>query len=517
MSASNEKKTRKDQTGAAWLDPKTAREARQRKEEKRSDRLYALIAILFVIVAVVSITWKNNVIQKNATAATINGVNYSAAEVQYYYKNAYQTFVTNYNSYLSYFGLDTSKDLKDQTCNMSEDAGTWYDYFLKQGLQQMSSIHALCDAADKDGFTWTDDMQSQLDDSMDSLTTAAKNYNYTTDQYIRAIFGSIVSEKVYKDQLKLSILAQAYSDKYQKSLTYTTDDLNTAYTKDPNSFDEVDYQSVKVDGSVATTDASGNTVDVTDEMKTDAMAAAKSTANSIYADFKTGKSLSDLADANSDAKATYTDGQAGTYSDTPLMKWLFDSSRKAGDSTLIEDTDGSAYYVVSFSKRYRYEYNTVNVRQILIKPEETTLKEGDDGYDADVAAKKADAKSKAEDLLSQWKSGDATEDSFAELANKNSDDTGSNTNGGLYSQVYKGQMVTNFNDWCFDASRKTGDTGVVESDYGYHVLYFVGTDLPYWQVQVTNSLKSNDYNEWYTGLTKDYDATQHSFGMKFVG
>ena len=35
-------------------------------------------------------------------------------------------------------------------------------------------------------------------------------------------------------------------------------------------------------------------------------------------------------------------------------------------------------------------------------------------------------------------------------------------------------MVTNFNDWIFDASRKPGDTGIVESDYGYHIIYFVG-------------------------------------------
>lgn len=198
------------------------------------------------------------------------------------------------------------------------------------------------------------------------------------------------------------------------------------------------------------------------------------------------------------------------------MNWLFDDSRKAGDNAMLEDTTNSSYYVVVYEKRYRNEYDTVNVRHILIEPEATTLASTDDGYDADVAQKKADAKKKAEDLLAQWKSGEATEDSFAKLANENSADTGSSDNGGLYSQVYKGEMETAFNDWCFDSSRKTGDTGVVETSYGYHVMYFVGTDLPYWQVQVTNALKSNDYNTWYTALTKDYTATQHSFGIQYV-
>ena len=36
-------------------------------------------------------------------------------------------------------------------------------------------------------------------------------------------------------------------------------------------------------------------------------------------------------------------------------------------------------------------------------------------------------------------------------------------------------MVANFNDWCFDASRQPGDHGIVETEYGYHIMYFSGT------------------------------------------
>ena len=77
-------------------------------------------------------------------------------------------------------------------------------------------------------------------------------------------------------------------------------------------------------------------------------------------------------------------------------------------------------------------------------------------------------------------------------------------------------MVTNFNDWCFDASRKTGDTDIVESSYGYHIMYFVGEDLPYWQVRVTNTMKNNDFSEWTESLLQDYTVTEGS-GMKYVG
>ena len=211
----------------------------------------------------------------------------------------------------------------------------------------------------------------------------------------------------------------------------------------------------------------------------------------MYTSFKAGKNLSDLADGND--KATFTDGKAGSYSSSVLMDWLFDNARRSGDSAVLADKDGSAYYVVSFDKRYRQEYSTVDVRHILIQPETGTIAKGEDGYDDEQAKLKADAKAKAEDLLAQWKAGDATEDSFAELAKKNSSDSGSSADGGLYKQVYQGQMVGTFNDWCFDSSRKSGDTGVVETDYGYHVMYFVGTDRPYWQVKVDSTLRNKDY------------------------
>ena len=128
------------------------------------------------------------------------------------------------------------------------------------------------------------------------------------------------------------------------------------------------------------------------------------------------------------------------------------------------------------------------------------------------------AKAEAEDILAQWEAGDKTAESFGALAEEYSDDPGSNTNGGLYTEVYKGQMVTEFNDWCFDESRQPGDTGIVynEGSYtGYHVIYFVGTDAPYWQVQVRNAMKNADYTQWNNALVKDITATEAS-GMKYL-
>ncbi|MDD6678429.1 MAG: peptidylprolyl isomerase [Firmicutes bacterium] len=115
----------------------------------------------------------------------------------------------------------------------------------------------------------------------------------------------------------------------------------------------------------------------------------------------------------------------------------------------------------------------VDVRHILINPEGGTTDENgqtiysDDEWDA--------CRQKAQQVLDGWLAGEKTEDSFALLANEHSQDPGSNTGGGLYTDVTEGQMVEEFNDWCFDASRMPGDYGLVKTRFGYHIMYFSGS------------------------------------------
>ena len=131
--------------------------------------------------------------------------------------------------------------------------------------------------------------------------------------------------------------------------------------------------------------------------------------------------------------------------------------------------------------------STVDVRHILILPEGATVENVTTEEFSDEAW--AAGEQKAQKILDAWLSGDKTEDSFAELANENSADTGSNTNGGLYTGVTEGQMAEAFNDWCFDADRKAGDYGIVKTQFGYHIMYFRGSQL-LWESQAKSDLIS---------------------------
>ena len=113
-----------------------------------------------------------------------------------------------------------------------------------------------------------------------------------------------------------------------------------------------------------------------------------------------------------------------------------------------------------------------SVRHILIQPKGgTTDESGTTTYSDD---EWATALSEAERILKQWQEGEATEDSFAVLANTYSEDGGSNTTGGLYEEIHiDASYVAEFKNWAIDATRKTGDTEIVKTTYGYHIMYFV--------------------------------------------
>ncbi len=116
----------------------------------------------------------------------------------------------------------------------------------------------------------------------------------------------------------------------------------------------------------------------------------------------------------------------------------------------------------------------IDVRHILVCPKGGTK----DEYGQTTYSQKEwdDCLTEAEALLKKWRDGEATEASFAALASEFTEDPGSQSSGGLYTYVYEGQMVPAFNDWCFDESRQYGDTGIVKTNYGYHIMYFVYGD-----------------------------------------
>ena len=498
MSASREKKERK----AATAEPQTTGKKAGMSKGLKTTLIVAGIA-MFVALVVFFTMLTGGFFATHSTAATIGTHKLSPAMVNYFYADAYSTAQNQYGDLFSYI-IDTNTPLSEQVQN-EETGETWADYFMTQGLEKAARVYAVYDAAIADGVTLTEDEQATIDSTVSMFDTYATLGGYANGNgYLAAVYGTGCNKSNFRDYMEITEIASKYTSDYQSSLTYTAEQIADEYAQNPNDYDTVTYRAFYL----SYTDVQGDDADITDETK----AAVKATAEEMAA-ASTGEDaylalcVENAPEAN---KASYEDDSYTLRSDLAYSsiggdqaEWLFDSARKSGD-VIAQETE-TGYYVLYFLSRNTNDTQLVNIRHILLSATDTS----------DETAM-AEAKQKAEDVLAEYEAGEQTEAAFAELAKTYSSDTGAGE-GGLYENVYPGQMVENFNDWCFDASRQPGDVGIVETEYGYHVIYFVGrSDTTYRDHLVENALRTNDYTAWETSITDGATYTFNASAMKYT-
>ena len=518
MSASSKKKLRAEENAAKLTEKQIA----QNKEDRKT-RLYTIgfavvLVVLIVTAAVVSINRAvaNSGSRERKTVAVMMGdETMSNEELGYYFIDTVNSFYSQNASYLSLFGLDTSKALNQQIYN-EETGETWADYFMNSAAESARAIYAVCREAAAQGYTLPQENEDQIATAENNIGIYAGLYGYSKpEDYLKAMYGKGASMEGYKNYLRDNMTAQTYQETYQNGLTFTADEINAKDALDPTYYNSYSFNQYYLSTALYLDDAATN------EEKA---AAAEKDANSLI-----GEDIGSVADldaaiaalavnADTDAASTAMENARYNAVNSVIAQWVSDSSRKEGDKVVLpststttdeagnEETTVSGYYVVYFLSATDNRFPLVNVRHILAGFEGgTTDEQGNTTYSDE---EKAAARKTAEDLLSQWKQGEATEESFAALATEKTTDPGSKENGGLYENVYPGQMVSAFNNWCFDESRKPGDTGIVETSYGYHVMYFVGqSEETYRAYLIKNDLRSAAYEKWYNGLVEAVPMT----------
>ena len=143
MSASTDRKKRQEAI-ANGTDKKTIAMQEEAAKKKKENRKWTIGGIIVAILIAAILLANSNFFYSKTPAVKVGSTRYSAAQMDFYYRTQYLNFMNQYGSYASMFGLDTSKSLKDQECTMSEDGGTWYDYFMKQAEDY---VHVVRDAA----------------------------------------------------------------------------------------------------------------------------------------------------------------------------------------------------------------------------------------------------------------------------------------------------------------------------------------------------------------------------------
>ena len=491
------------------------RQLEAKKERNHKITIGVIAAIVVCIVLAIGAKVYGKYQEVNGAYISIGDHEITKGEFDYYYNNSYYSYVNNYGQYISYFGLDTSKPLDQQSYS---DTMTWKDYFEEQAVNQMKTIYALKDAGEAAGFTY--DATEDVEKNIQSISDSAEKSDMKVADFLTTQFGEYAKLDKIKSYMTDSSYAAAYYEEIEGAIEISDDEINTYYEENKDEYDSVDYLMCTIDADIPEEEAAeaesteAETEELSEEeqaakeaadeaVKEAAMAEAKEKAESMLAEATDKEAFLAVYDkyaTDTETEAEHIGSAKTSIVSTGAADWLFDSTRKSGDTTVIENSGSNSWCVVLFEDRYLKHEKTFDMRHILVQfeQEETDSETGE----AEVSEEaKAAAKAEAEKIYQEWKDGAATEDSFAELANTYSDDTGSNTNGGLYEAVYDGRMVASVNDWLFDDSRKEGDTGLVESEYGWHVMYFAGENAERWHVNIENTLRSNQIEEKVTALT----------------
>lgn len=278
---------------------------------------------------------------------------------------------------------DFSRALRDQTCELDPEGGTWQDYFLNQALQMWHTCQALALQGAQEGVPTEEAYQPNLENHEKYLTgMPATRYLY------------------------------GYSQSYQPN------------TMHQEFLDNVD---VLLENLAAETGC-GDIEEL----------AARGF----------GTTLEDLKDFVTLYNWGYMYYTTLGYDLKPTQEQVEAYLQQEGKSCPAADGE-----------------TCCNIRHILLLPETNT----EEGWEACVQ--------KADDLLAAWrKSFRVTEDTFAALANQNSQDVGTAIDGGGYYRLRQGQLTEKMDAWCFDPERQPGDTEIFRTSQGVHILYFSGAE-----------------------------------------
>ena len=560
MSASNKKKLRKEQNA----DKLTARQTQAEKEAKQLKRytitFVSIIAIILVAaIAIVGVraVIQSGSLQKNSIAAVVGDKELSAVELSYYYHDVIQQNYSEwYNQYGSsttlylqlLMGLDITAPLDKQVYD-SKTGQTWASYFVDLALNSAKRTYVLGKLAKEANFALPEDAKKSVDSQIATLQFWAAYSGYSNvDKYLGLsyCFGATVDS--YRAYLEEAALADAYLEHYTDSLSYTDEQIRKFEAEkllDYNSYSYATcYLSYTYFLGEGTKDDKGN-VTYTEEEREAARAKAKEVAESLLGN-KTFEELEMAVKAleinkdKTNATATNNKNILGAKLPALLKDWITNADRKDSDSNVIvneytptteedEETDSdktdsdedkkeeekiiNGYYVVLFTGSNDNKVPTVDVHHLLksFTDPENDNKKDDNGKVIYTDAEKETAKEKAEKLLKEWEEmeGGKTLENFKKLVEKNTDDTGSAATGGLYENIsYDQSYVEPFLNWCIDENRKVGDVELVETEYGYHIMYFAErNEMNYRDLLISTDMRTADVEKWYEEQLKTADAS----------
>lgn len=448
-----------------------------------------------------------------SVVATVDGQKISIGMYDYYYAS----IVSYYEQYASYgyYSLDTTKEYSKQyTTDDDGNKISWQKFFETEALKEVEQITTYYSKALEEGVTLTSAQKKTIDKQISTLKDSASQNDVSLDQYIKANFGTYCSEDTIRIMLEQYYLSANYKGKFKCETKVTDNDVDKYYNDHKNDYKKIEFYYIASPYD-ATDDNSKNESIKTAEKIMAKMKDKKSVialVPEVYSSYIDSQVKSSMAQdstltekkAREEAVKSYESNVVTTVSgsdspfDDKMNTWLFSDDTKVGSKKYyIDESAGYIYIVLKTSKASVEEDETYTVRHILVAPESGSNSSSSTSEKTEYTDEQwAAAKKKADSILAKFNKTDKSEYEFAKLAEQYSTDSASTSSGsndsfgGLYESVTLGQMVPDFEKWSIDDSRKYGDTGIVKSDYGYHIMFFIN-DCPEYQSKIIAQIKSD--------------------------
>ncbi len=441
----------------------------------------------------------NGFFQRRTVALTSENYEVDNMMMSYQFYAQYNSFMSYYGSYASSFGLDTSKSLKSQVCTLTGDNSSWYWYFMDSAVANMKSVLVFCEEANDRGITLDDADYKTINDTIKAMKKEIRQ----SGSSVSMVYGAGVKVKDIRRAMELEALATKCKNAIVAEYSYAEADYNTYIEENPNALLYYSYLNMTLTTQDGMTEG-----DITAEMLAEFETKFKAVTTeeefeTVAFDYLRNYAYKDDEKTTDEKIQEEIDGflkEDTAYSETAFGKWAKSDEGTVNTIYTTLNEEGTAldvYFLLA--KPALHDYNSVDVRHILL----TAATYGSD--DA--------AKAKAEEILAQWQSGAKTAESFAALAGEYTEDSAKD---GLYENVLKGDMVEEFEAWMFEDGRAVGDSGIVKTQYGYHVMYLDGFGMPAWHAEADDALKQARYEDDVAALEEKHVITQDEYALALL-
>lgn len=476
-------------------DLKMQRRKEQKEKALRDKRIARVIGIALAaaLVCLVASFPIRNYLTINGTYVTVNGEKISRVEFDYYYHTALSEYISTNGMYLSYFGLDLSGDLSRQ---MYSETLTWKDYFEETAVRNIARNKGMLRAAEAEGFTY--DTAEDYREYEEMLEEAASENGFTVKNYVKELYGAYATQSRIKPYIEEAFYAAAYYDRVAEQRTPSMEEIESYYADNKASYDSVDYYMETVEAQLPTEPTElADPVEETEESGEDAGDGEEQAYQPSEAEIAAAMEAAKEEAEEKEKTVKEGDMHVGVKRSAVsanVRDWLFDEARKKGDTNVIEDASGHRYYVVCFMDRYLEEIPSADMHVVVTD------------------------RGNGQAVMDEWKSGEATEESFAEICDKYNDSSVISAKGGLVEGMLPSRVPDELETWMTDGARQKGDTVVLspETEEKDYVVYYVAPNDAEWVMNIRNTLINQKMSEYLEEMTQDIQVEDSRGNLNYL-